>query len=62
MSWDNDYDGYLARLKIETREYLLTYWGAVEAVAAALLRNNTLLRTEIISLLKIINPAAAHKH
>jgi ATP-dependent Zn protease len=52
MSWDNDYDGYLARLKIETREYLVTHWASVEAVATALLRNSTLLRAEIIDLFK----------
>lgn len=50
MSWDNDYDGYLTRLKIEAREHLVTSWASVEAVATALLQNNILSRVEIVDL------------
>jgi ATP-dependent Zn protease len=52
ISWDTDYDGYLERLKIEARKYLITNWASVEAVATALLRNNTLSRVEIVDLLE----------
>jgi hypothetical protein len=41
---------YLERLKIEARKYLITNWASVEAVATALLRNNTLSRVEIVDL------------
>jgi len=51
MSWDNDYDGYLAQLKIETRKYLVTHWASVEAVATALLSRSFPLRDFFKSLI-----------
>jgi hypothetical protein len=50
MSWDDAREAYIEQLKKKAQQSLVKYWGAVEAVAAALLQHDRLTNVEVTAI------------